>query len=248
MKIYLAGVEAFADLMRKVNPPYVLASFLNLYKNSHSNLVKQFITDSKTFMLDSGAYTFMMDNSKAIDFGKYVERYARFIVNHDIKLYFEMDIDSVVGLKKVEEYRDYLESETNRPSIPVFHKERGKEYWYKMIKDYDYVALGGIAGQGEVLLSSYKYFKWFIKTAHDCNTKIHCLGFTGNKNVKKYPFDSVDSTTWLHGAKFGWLCKWNPITKELEKYVREGRLKLHWSETQRRNLKEYMKFVEYMDK
>ena len=46
----------------------------------------------------------------------------------------------------------------------VWHKSRGKDYWLKMIKEYDYVAIGGIVTK-EIKPSEYKYFHWFIRQA-----------------------------------------------------------------------------------
>jgi len=40
------------------------------------------------------------------------------------------------------------------------------------------------------------------------NCKVHGLGFTQGSLLKtgKFPFYSIDSTTWLVGAKFGDVC------------------------------------------
>ena len=55
----------------------------------------------------------------------------------------------------------------------------------------------------------YKYFPWFIKTAHEHGAKIHGLGFTSLNGIKKYHFDSVDSTAWTTGNRFGYVYKFN---------------------------------------
>ena len=70
-------------------------------------------------------------------------------------------------------------------------------------RDYDYVALGGIAAH-QIKRREYRYFPWFIDTAHEHGARIHGLGFTFPKLLPKYHFDSVDSSTWL-GAKYGFL-------------------------------------------
>lgn len=42
-----------------------------------------------------------------------------------------------------------------------------------------------------------------IRYAHQNNAKVHCLGFTKLDALIKYHFDSVDSTAWTTGNRFG---------------------------------------------
>ncbi len=59
--------------------------------------------------------------------------------------FFELDIDRIVGLEKVEEFRRRIESKTGKQSIPVWHSNRGWQYFVNMCKEYNYVSIGGIA-------------------------------------------------------------------------------------------------------
>lgn len=94
-----------------------------------------FIPTFKSFLLDSGAFTFMSNSDKTANWNEYVTRYAEFINQHKIDLFFELDIDSVVGLTEVERLRDKLETLTNKKCIPVWHKARGLDYWKKMCSE-----------------------------------------------------------------------------------------------------------------
>ena len=69
-----------------------------------------------------------------------------------------------------------------------------------MVKNYKYVAIGGI--RQEIGVKRYKYFKLFLDEAHKHNCRVHGLGFTRTDDLESIPFDSVDSTTYLNGAKF----------------------------------------------
>ena len=70
-----------------------------------------------------------------------------------------------------------------------------------MCKEYNYVAIGGLVGGNAEYSSKYwRYFPWFIKTAHENGAKIHALGFTSLRGMAQYHFDSVDSTTWKSGG------------------------------------------------
>ena len=99
--------------------------------------------------------------------------------------------------------RNILENITGQKCIPVWHKSRGLEYWKQMCKEYDYVAIGGIVTK-EIKASQYDVFFPLLKIARENNTKVHGLGFTNTKGLKKYKFYSVDSTNWLN-ARFGTL-------------------------------------------
>ena len=201
----------------------------------------------KSFLLDSGAFTFMQGKA-AVNWDEYVEEYAEFIIKYDIKLFFELDIDAIVGLKEVERLRHKLEKLTGRKPIPVWHISRGKEYFIKMCKEYPYVALGGIVTQ-EVPRNVYeKAFPWFIDTAHKHGCKIHGLGYTGIEKLKIYHFDSVDSTAWLYGNRGGYLYIFNPQTGTMEKKDAPKGCRLKSKEAAMFNFKEWCKFQEYAEK
>ena len=157
------------------------------------------------FLLDSGAFTFMMgSHGKQIIWEDYVERYADFINRNHIHKFFELDIDSLVGYEQVKALRSRLESLTGKQPIPVWHKSRGKDEFLRMADAYPYVALGGIVTK-EWNKEEYKFFPWFISQAHKRGARIHGLGFTQLEGLKKYHFDSVDSTAWTTGNRFGYI-------------------------------------------
>ena len=52
----------------------------------------------------------------------------------------------------------------------------------------------------------FEVIPWFIKKAHEKNSRIHGLGFTSTSMFKKIRFDTIDSTTWTMGGRMGNLC------------------------------------------
>lgn len=222
----------------------ILESYFYCRNNAY---IPKLIPYLKSFLLDSGAFTFMQGNTR-VNWDEYTEEYAAFINKYDIKLFFELDIDSIVGLKEVERLRKKLEYLTGKKPIPVWHKSRGKEYFIKMCKEYPYVALGGIVTQ-EIPRNTYeKAFPWFIKTAHDHGAKIHGLGYTSLVNLKKYRFDSVDSTAWLYGNRGGYLYTFNPMKGTMDKVDAPPGHRLKSKEAAMHNFKEWVKFQEYAEK
>lgn len=140
--------------------------------------------------------------------------------------------------------RKRLEDETGRASIPVWHIGRGLDSYLRMCEEYDYIAVGGVAN-GELSKKQYKYFPWFIDEAHKRGARVHCLGLTAMPLLQKYHFDSVDSTTWIGGRRFGILYHFNGrriVTMRDPSKRIAGK-----DEADRLNLREWIKFQHYAE-
>lgn len=186
----------------KSHKPYILESFY--HADTDTERLLPLFGD---FMLDSGAFTFMQDNSSRLDWDEYIERYATFINRNNIQKFFELDIDYVVGCEKVKEYRKKIESLTGKQPIPVWHKIRGVAEFKNLCAEYPYVAIGasGINEDSSWTKQKPEVLEHFITYAHQTGTKIHGLGFTRLNLLKRLHFDSVDSTAWTTGNRFGFI-------------------------------------------
>lgn len=223
-------------------------NFTNFYRlESYHNIGNQErkrVTEYKDFILDSGAFTYLNGANGNIDWDRYVSEYADFIIKYKVKNFIELDIDPIVGIKEVERLRSKLERITNKKSIPVWHKSRGKDYWLKMVEEYDYVAIGGIVTR-EIKPSEYKHFHWLLAEAKKQNCKVHGLGFTNLKGLEEYDFYSVDSTSWLSGNRFGSIYKFNGRT--LLKFDKPAGMRVKTNETAKNNFYEWVKFAHYKE-
>jgi len=202
MDLYIAGTNGgqgknVKDAGMMAQKIFVLESFFYI-----ADWMLPFIKNEWRFLLDSGAFTFMQNTKAKLNWDEYVTRYANFINEHKIELFFELDIDSIVGIKEVERLRNKLETLTGKKCIPVWHKSRGKEYWIRMCKDYDYVAIGGIVS-GEIKRKEYPFFTPLLNMAKERGAEVHGLGFTNLEGLTNYPFYSVDSTAWIYGNRGG---------------------------------------------
>ena len=220
---------------------FILQSFA--YINEDKEVIP-WIPKFKGFLLDSGAFTIFTQKSNKMDFEEYLNKYIKFINDYDIKQFFELDIDSVVGYEKVLEYRKRLEESTGKKCIPVWHKSRGKEEFIKLCREYPYVAIGGIVSK-EITRNEYKYFPWFINQAHKHGAKIHGLGFTNLKGLQQYHFDSVDSSSWTTGNRFGFIYKFTG--KTLIKIPRPDGHRVKAREVAINNFLEWVKFSKYAE-
>lgn len=238
MKIFIAGTGSvnpvvYDEVVEK-HHPMILESFYYMNRNITANLSK-----FDDFLLDSGAFTFM-HAKKHLDFNEYQQRYIDFINKYDIKHFFELDIDYLIGYDKVKLLRQQLEKQTGKQCIPVFHKERGFDEYKKMCQEYKYIAIGTISEYN----GNLKILKQLVQIANKNGTKVHGLGFTRLDEINKMGFYSVDSTTWNNAARFGELHKFDG--KTIKKIRYKGKRLIFNNEVIRNNLEEWCKFQKYM--
>ena len=155
---------------------------------------------------------------------------------------------SFVGLRKVEYYRRYLEDKTGRKPIPVWHASRKRDYFLRMCEEYPYVAIGTTSAmeEGRRIRQNPMILKWFIDQAHSAGIRIHGLGFTSSKYLPYLKFDSVDSTTWLSGARYGQIYKFD--NGQMQCYdPPKGMRARHHDLVNRHNFNEWIKFQKYAE-
>lgn len=155
-----------------------------------------------------------------------------------------------MGYNNVKKIRNYIENKTQKKCIPVWHKSRGLTEWVNLVKEYDYVAIGGIVTK-EIKKNEYKYFTNLLNIAKENNCKVHGLGFTALKELKKYKFYSVDSTSWLSGGRFGslYIFKNNELIQIKKPKGYRAKSKGGWHEKiELFNLQEWIKFQKYASK
>lgn len=251
MRIFLACITSCApknkrkEFLKENKPMYLLESFF-----SGEKICKEVvdIVGVENFLLDSGAFSYMNGvKCTANEIELYLEKYIEFINKYDIKYFFELDVDVIFGIEFVEKLRKRLEEGTGKKCIPVWHKSRGIEYWKKMVEDYDYIAVGGLAIK-HIKKREYPLIKKMVDYAYSKNVKVHGLGFTQTKELGKYKFYSVDSSSWLSSVSRGQTLNFfNGYSMENKK-INNGNKKVIINKMVEFNLKEWIKFQKYADK
>jgi len=218
MKLFLSGAENKKNLqlLIDVKQKYIFMSYLYLKKRE--SLISNLRENGIKIMLDSGAYTFLVRytvakekgstvedpvmNYLGISYEQYAKEYTEFIrKNQDwIISAVDLDIQRIIGIEKVDELRSKyfipLEKEVETKICYVLHKPdiEVKGRVGKLFRTYGYLGFSKIH-------DSLPYGKVF-SYAKKHNTKIHGFAVTGIE-IRKFPFFSVDSTTWTMGARFG---------------------------------------------
>ena len=244
MILYLAGYKYCAKRWNlDTKDIYLLSSFWEHKSGHYGSYVCQ-----EKHILDSGAFSAFSGKNDSFDWDGYVKKYADFVLKNNIQRFFELDIDVVVGLEKVEYYRRYLEDRIGRQPIPVWHASRGKEYFIRMCEEYPYVAIGTTSAMEESrrIRENPMILKWFIDQAHSAGTRIHGLGFTNTTLLPFLKFDSVDSTTWLSGSRFGQIYFFNGKQMVYRNPPKGMRAKNH-DLSNRHNFNEWIKFQRYAE-
>jgi len=86
----------------------------------------------------------------------------------------------------------------------TFHVNESFDYLKEYIKKYDYIALGGVA---QIKGKRDKLQEWldhcFSLILKKKGLKIHGFAIFSPKLMLRYPFYSVDASTWLIGSTYG---------------------------------------------
>ena len=227
-KIYFAGAEheQFRQYLDKHNIKHRLFSYFYIKEKN----IKLKATD----FLDSGAFS-AMNSGKKIDLDKYIA----YIKKHKIKLYANLDVigNAKASLKNL----NYMIDKGLTP-IPVFHINEDFKYLEEYCKNFTYIALGGLA-QLRIKRLCDNWLKKCFNIINKYKTKVHGFAVTSSYYIKRFPFYSVDSTTWLGGNKFGTFFQ---FTKG-EMTVKDIKTKRNWKKLLDWNLSQWKNFANYME-
>jgi len=154
-----------------------------------------------SLFLDSGAFSAWSKNIE-INLQDYIDYIKK--VEHIVEVYATLD---VIGNPE-KTYENQLEMERQGLN-PIITLHKGEDMkWLKLYLDrYDYIALGGIAGGVTAVdIETHLNKCWEII----CDTpdrkprcKVHGFGLTSLRLITRYPWYSVDSTSWVMTSRFG---------------------------------------------
>jgi len=153
-----------------------------------------------------GAPQFFADWSfnKSPEVRKYLDNYIAFIHKYKDQLLGYVNLDIIYNAEESWENQKYMEENGLRP-IPVFHYGEDFKWLKRYVDNYEYIGIGGVAGG--VTLKQFttslgdKAFSYITEARSDL--KVHGFAVTSIELMKKYPWFSVDSTTWLKIPAYG---------------------------------------------
>jgi queuine/archaeosine tRNA-ribosyltransferase len=152
-------------------------------------------TNRKCF-LDSGAFG-------ALSLGRQIniDEYIEYIKDNDNLFELYTTLDVIGDYERTNLNTDYMEKRGLRP-LPVYHVGSPQAELERLIDRYDYIALGGLvalSSKRSNLISWLDYCYAIIKD----RIKIHGFGVTAYRLLERYPFYSVDSSSWMRAVQNG---------------------------------------------
>lgn len=195
MKMFFAGLdgsETINTVLRGCGVVNRLESYFGLEPKPMSVF--------PNMMLDSGGFSARRRNVTIS-----VEKYAEYINTNKVKIAFELDTNDV---KETAFNLDFLVKNTKAKIIPIYHysdwADSGTELLDRLMKNFDYIGIGGLAKTS--IKNKGEEVDNFLKTVFyrtQMKVKVHGLGITGKKLLERFPFYSVDSTSWQHHSRYG---------------------------------------------
>jgi hypothetical protein len=158
--------------------------------------------------LDSGAYS-AHTQGESID----VEQYAAYIQEHGHHFTLRANLDDIgdTGPKSWDNLKA-LESlgcthDKDLGVFPVFHAADDFAYLTKMLDGgYPFMALGGLVGASRNVLREWLdnvWAKYLVKDDGTPRIQVHGFGLTDTELMIRYPWFSVDSSSWVMTGIFG---------------------------------------------
>ena len=262
MKIYFAGMETsygynYVDFLPTDN---VFCTYF--YKRNTEKYLLDHNISNRTgiITIDSGAHSFFsfiglsvsadktLSKGEMPDPEEYFINYVTWIKQwYSYADYFvELDLQDIVGQKRVEEWRDIYKKEGIYDKIiTVHHSMNTDEDWDKMIRESEsrYIALEGLRG-GKVNLPYMK----LIKSCYDNKVKVHGFALTNQSIIAKYPFYSVDSSSWTAVNRYGIIYKFDngrmKQYKTCEKHFLENNIDMRLMSNNREKSDQHFKLQE----
>lgn len=194
MKLHFAGSDGnpkYNELLKAAGANCRLESFYSLSRKAPST--------GFDLLLDSGGF---VARTKGIVIS--VEDYAKYINTFGVKKAFNLDTNDLEETLANQKYLD--ENCPNCYIIPIYHlsdylKDRG--LLKQFIDDgYPYIGIGGVAGEGSPVKLQKQFYDYIFNITRD-KIKLHGLGITSEPILERYPWYSVDSTSWLSFARYG---------------------------------------------
>lgn len=177
------------------------ANFLESYHYIHSQrYVEKIRRDGVKVFLDSGAFSAFTQGVK-IDIGAYCDYIHR---NADI-IEFPSVLDAIGDYKGTWYNQAEMERRGVKP-LPCYHYGEPTEVLDYYVANYDYITIGGM-----VPISTPQLLLWLDRIWDEHLThpdgkpkvKVHGFGLTSLPLMFRYPWYSVDSSTWVQWAASG---------------------------------------------
>jgi hypothetical protein len=158
--------------------------------------------------LDSGAYSAFTQSVRISP-----RRYARFIRQHRDLIEVAANLDVIgkgneqLSYHNLKTLQTLLQYDGFSHLIKPVHHVRDADYWLEKYLDegHDLICLGGLVPESTNILKRWLDHVWSEFLTNPDGTpkvKVHGFGLTTRELMFRYPFYSVDSTSWISVSRF----------------------------------------------
>ena len=217
MKLYLAavfvsGMSINSILHSRLNTreqearcgvKHILESYHYIYTEAN---IKRIRDDKAQVFLDSGAFSaFTLGVDVDIKaYCQYIKKNEDIIVKDDGDLCASV-LDGIGDPQKTWENQVIMEKMGARP-LPCFHYGEDERYLEYYVKNYRYITLGGMVPISTPQLIHWLdriWEKYLVDGSGKPRLKVHGFGLTSQRLMDRYPWYSVDSSSWVQISSFG---------------------------------------------
>lgn len=209
MRIYLAAVFSSNryDVQGMTEYPHMLESYHYVKLRGFTDKIRN--AKRKVF-LDSGAYSAFTQNA-VID----IKEYAQYILKNRDIIEFAANLDDLSGDKVAAAERTWenqrkLEELVPKEAsyiIPVYHVREPPSVLDRLTKKYPFIAIGGMVPESAGDLRELLDDIWDRQLTDKRGApivRVHGFGMTTFDLMQRYPWWSVDSTSWVIYGAMGW--------------------------------------------
>jgi hypothetical protein len=114
-------------------------------------------------------------------------------------------LDGIGDALKTYQHQLYMESQGAKP-LPCFHFGEDARYLDYYVQNYSYITIGGLVGKSPKDAEVWLDRMWdnhMLDGSGKAKLKVHAFGMTSPDLMKRYPWYSVDSSSWIQAASFG---------------------------------------------
>jgi hypothetical protein len=151
-------------------------------------------------LLDSGAFSVSKSKGQ-IDLQEYIKFIYKWM--DYLEGYFVLD---VINEAEPTWVNQRIMEDAGLKPIPVYHQATEIKYLHKCM-DYEFFGMGGVGGKGysfkEIVETHNKTWNIICDNNGYPKNKVHGFGITSPKIMLRFPFWSVDSTSWVINSRFG---------------------------------------------
>lgn len=193
MKYYAAVVNEEEIKASCFFPPYQILASYHYFKNK-VDIIKKYRQLNYDIIIDSGAFS-AANTGANIN----IDDYCLFIKESLVVNYAGLDV--IGDAKATKENTEYMTLKYGLNPIPTFHMGSKIEDLQELVNNYNYIALGGLVFSAGIESHLDAVWRFILKTKR--NLKVHGFGLTTVELMKRYPWYSVDSSSFKSCKRFG---------------------------------------------